>query len=92
MLFVEHKSMLGKRWIQYQLDQLDAIQVGASGIEINDVPVNELQLFPRQGKKLGLLSQRDDDELHWLAAQLRAAAGVVQPNSESWRRLLDEPE
>ncbi len=92
MLFIERKSIFGKRWIQYPIDQLDAIEVGESGIEINDVAVNELQLFPRDEKKVGLLSQRDDDELHWLARRLRLATNINHRQTESWKRLLDEPE
>ena len=92
MLFVERKSIFGKQWIQYQIDELDSIDVGPSGMEVNDVPVNELQLIPREGNTLGILSQRDDSELAWLASRLRDATGLVQGRSNSWQRLIDEPE
>ena len=44
--------------------------------EINEVPVNELQVHPIAGKKFGCLSQLDDAELSWLAAELTQILGL----------------
>jgi len=55
------------------LDTINAIQVGPSGMEVNNRPVMELQIIPKGGKKIGLLSNRSSDEQEWLAYFLRQA-------------------
>jgi hypothetical protein len=45
-------------------------------VEVNHRPVIELQIFPRTGRKFGLLAGRDVAELQWIAAVLRQALGV----------------
>ncbi|MCX7826807.1 MAG: hypothetical protein N2689_14800, partial [Verrucomicrobiae bacterium] len=46
---------------------------GPSGMEINRVPVLELQIQRKDGRKTGFLAGRSDAELQWLAAVLRYA-------------------
>ncbi len=58
------------RWVG---TDLASIHIGPSGMAVNDVPVLELQIEPRAGKKVGLLSGRDEDELRWIATTLRQA-------------------
>lgn len=53
------------------LNMIDTIRVGPSGMEVNNRPVIELQIIPKSGKKIGLLSNRSDDEKQWLAYVLR---------------------
>jgi len=53
------------------LDTINTIQVGPSGMEVNDRPVMELQIIPKSGKKIGLLSNRSLEEQEWLAYSLR---------------------
>ncbi len=74
-----------KRW---RAEDLEEIRVGPSGMEINDEAVMELQIRPRLGKKLGLLSQRDEYELHWVAAELNQALGLGRGNGNG---LTAEP-
>jgi hypothetical protein len=45
-------------------------------MEVNDVPVNELRIYDTSGDKFGMLAGRKDEELRWLAHELRAAARV----------------
>jgi len=52
------------------LDMINAIQVGPSGVEVNDRPVMEIQIIPKSGKKIGLLSNRSREEQAWLASVL----------------------
>jgi len=47
--------------------ELESIRLGPSGMTVNDVPVMELQIHPRSAKKIGMLSNRDNDELRWIA-------------------------
>jgi hypothetical protein len=61
---------------EWPANDLTAICAGPSGVEVNHRPVIELQIFPRTGKKFGLLAGRDVAELQWIAAVLRQALGV----------------
>ncbi len=50
---------------------IQTIQVGPSGMTINDRPVMEIQIIPKNGKKIGLLSNRSSEEQEWIAYTLR---------------------
>jgi hypothetical protein len=56
---------------EWSKDQVEAIRTGPSGMEVNEVPVLELQIISSKGKKVGLLAGRDWDELRWIATVLR---------------------
>lgn len=56
--------------------EIAAIRCGPSGLEVNNRPVLELQIFRRAGGKIGGLSQLTEDELRWLAQDLRRRLGV----------------
>ena len=75
-LLITRAGPFGTKQQEFRADTIAAIRAGASGMEVNEVPVIELQIHPRDGKKCGLLSQRKDDELKWIAAVLRDAVGV----------------
>jgi hypothetical protein len=72
-LMVMQSGPLGsKRW-EWPREKVARIAVGPSGMAVNDVPVLELQIHAKAGKKMGLLAGRDEAELHWLATRLRRA-------------------
>ena len=75
-LLITRASLFGTKQREFRADSVDRIVAGPSGMEVNDVPVIELQVHPRGGKKVGMLSQRSDDELEWIAAVLRAELRV----------------
>jgi hypothetical protein len=75
-LLVTRKTIFGLKQLEWRADQLRAIRMGESGVEINDVPVMQLQIHDADGKKHGLLSQLSNDELRWIAYELRRALGV----------------
>jgi len=52
------------------------IRAGPSGISVNERPVRERQVHPRSGKKVSLLTGRDEAELRWMATHLRRALGI----------------
>lgn len=60
-------------------DEIDRVTVGPSGMEVNDSPVLELQVWPKVGKKAGFFAERDDGELRWLAAEIRTALRLEPP-------------
>ncbi|NBC11243.1 MAG: hypothetical protein GVY24_05825 [Planctomycetes bacterium] len=82
-LLVTTKSLFGTKQREWSADQISHLGVGPSGIKVNDVPVMELQVHPKEGKKVGLLRQLDDDELEWIAANLRVALGVPKHPSQA---------
>ena len=61
---------------EWPRDEIAAICAGASGMEVNGVPLIELQIHPRAGGKSGFLAGRDAAELQWIAAVLRHALGA----------------
>ncbi len=62
---------------QWPRSQISAVRVDASGTEVNDRPLIQLQLLNPQGKKLiGLFTGRPLDELEYLASQLRQSLNV----------------
>jgi hypothetical protein len=52
---------------------IKTVRVGASGTEVNDEPVLELQLHGPDKKLFGMLAGRDVQELTWMATLLRQA-------------------
>lgn len=66
--------------------EIDRVVVGKSGVEINETPVMELQIWPVEGKKVGLFAERSDDELRWIAWEIRAALGLDARPPEADRR------
>jgi hypothetical protein len=48
-------------------------------MEVNDVPVKELQIILADGKKVGLFSGRDEQELLWLGQQIKRAVCSAKP-------------
>jgi len=61
---------------RFEPGEVMAVRMGPSGMEVNDRAVMELQIRRANGNKLGVLSQRREDELQWLAAILRQALNV----------------
>ena len=61
---------------EWTVDQIRSIHMGPSGMEVNNKPVMQLQIDPIEGKKLGIFTNRDRDELRWLATTLRQALGL----------------
>lgn len=72
-LFVVRQSIFRKRQWEWLGGEIKKICVGPSGMQINDIPVNELEIHPYDGNKVGMLGQLSDDELEWIAAELNQA-------------------
>ena len=45
-------------------------------MEVNDLPILELQVHPAVGNKVGCFAGRDAQELLWMATELRRALKV----------------
>jgi len=61
-----------KKW-DWNRASISTIRADASGMEVNGVPVIELQIHPVGGKKAGFFGGRDEQELRWMATELRHA-------------------
>jgi hypothetical protein len=72
-LVVETRSLFRGKRNEWAAGELVAVRVGGSGMEMNDEPVLELQIYSANGKKEGMLAGRDDEELRWMASRLRRA-------------------
>jgi hypothetical protein len=57
---------------QWKPEELQAICADYSGSAVNGRRLRELQIHPVSGKKRGLMDGRNDNELEWIAATLRA--------------------
>lgn len=69
-------SMFGTTRKEWPLTELQTVRKGPSGMEVNDVPVMQLQIVPRDGAHYGLLSGLDEPELEWIATHLRRFMSV----------------
>ncbi|MEW6304422.1 MAG: hypothetical protein AB1705_13175 [Verrucomicrobiota bacterium] len=72
-LRVAQKTLFGTKQFTWPREQLARVELGPSGMTVNNVPVNELQIHTTDGAKKGFFSERDDEELRWIATTLRDA-------------------
>lgn len=77
------QSPFGAKTFKRSGSEISSICVGDSGMAINEVPVQELQVRTADGAKHGFFSNVTNDELLWLATHLRHATGVGEAPGES---------
>ena len=82
-LFIERKTIFGTKWTEFEPNQIAAVEVGASGMEVNGVPVMQLHVFPHGKKRVGMLTQLGNEELDWLAQNLREQLGL-RSDQQGW--------
>lgn len=71
-------SLFGTSRKEWLLSELQTVQLGPSGMSVNDVPVLQLHIREQNGGKYGLLTGRDEAELEWIATLLRQNIPAVQ--------------
>ena len=76
MLFIERKSIFRTKWIEFDRKEIASIRKGPSGMSVNNVPIMELQIVNADGVKQGLLSQLSENEISWLATELKSGLGM----------------
>jgi hypothetical protein len=67
---------------EWPRSEVKTVRVGPSDMEVNDVPVAELQIHGAEGKLFGMLAGRDKRELTWMGTLLRQAlknSGPLSP-------------
>jgi hypothetical protein len=75
-LLISVQGVFGTKQHEVRAGEIKAICMGPSGTTVNGRAINELQIHRKAGRKLGLLSQRADGELAWIASLLQKALGV----------------
>jgi len=70
-LLVSQQSLFKQQQREWQAAELRTIEVGDSNVSQNDVPLRELHLHLAAGKRVDMFRERTDDELEWIADQLR---------------------
>ena len=75
-LLITRQTIFKTSQQEIQRDNIKSIRRDRSGVEVNDEPILNLQIRLHEGKKVSLFSQLSDEELSWLAAELREALGV----------------
>jgi hypothetical protein len=69
---VKTTGIFGVKEKKVRIEEIGDVRVGPSGVEVNERPVLELQVLGKDDKKsIGLLSERNDDELRWMAWLIR---------------------
>lgn len=76
VLTIRRIGPFGTKEHRFARGEVLAVRMGQSGIEVNNRPLMELQVIPAGGRKVGILTQRTEEELRWLAAVLRRALKV----------------
>lgn len=71
-LLITRKSLLGLKQQDWPVSDLEAVRVGPSGTEVNGKAVMNLHVTERNGQTTKMFSERDDEELEWIAALVRA--------------------
>jgi hypothetical protein len=75
-LLVRRITPFGTKDRRLGAGDIAAVRLGPSGVEVNSRPLMELQIHPKQGRKIGVLAGRSDEEIAWVACELRKALGV----------------
>ena len=105
-LLITRHSPIRSAIHEFTADRIESIKAGASGVEVNEKPVLELQIrlhepIPGRKKrgeaarKLGMLMQRSDEEVRWIAAEVNAALAAhrrTRPTDGPDHRPADDPD
>ena len=76
LLFIERKTIFGTKWTEFAADQVESIEMDSTNMQVNDVPVMNLKIQPLEGDAVGMFSHLDNEEIQWLAQQLRRSLGL----------------
>jgi len=74
---VKTTGLFGTKEVKLKISEIGTVRMGTSGMEVNDRPVMELQVMGKDGKKkAGVLSERKEEELLWIAWLVRSKTGL----------------
>ncbi len=75
-LLITRRSLFGEKQDEWTAEQLTSVHVGPSGVEVNDRPIYCLLVEANHAKPRKFFSERDDDELQWMASLIRRELGL----------------
>lgn len=78
-LLITRRDLFATKQHKWSAQDLHTIEPGPSGMADGNRPLMQLHIQPRRGRRIGLMTERDVKELHWLASQLRHALGLPDP-------------
>jgi len=90
-LLVMQKGIFGTKRREWPVDSITNIGLYPSGMKVNDRDVYQLQIHAA-GEKLGMLTGRDEQELEWLACELRSAWRAAKSSGQPHAPSLKPPE
>jgi hypothetical protein len=90
-LLVMQKGIFGTKQHEWAAEEIDSIATAPSGMKVNDRDVPHLQIHA-SGEKLGLLTGRDEQELEWLACELRGAWRAAGSHRQPHAPTLKPPD
>jgi hypothetical protein len=77
-LMVIQTGIFGSKQREWPVAKIKRICAGPSGMEVNDKPILELQIYADGSARCGLLAGRTDEELRWIASELSAVLSVAE--------------
>ncbi len=75
-LLITRQNIFKTRQQEFPREKIKAIRMDKSGTKVNHVPIMNLQVHLTEGGRIAMLGQLTNDELKWIAGQLRQALGV----------------
>lgn len=76
-------GLIRRKQSEWSRAQIHFIDVASSGIVQNDEPLLELKILTRDGKRHGLMCERNELELRWIATRLRHVLGIPVTESDT---------
>jgi hypothetical protein len=75
-LMVIQTGLFGSKQREWEPGDVQAIRAGPSNVKVNDRSLLELQIDDGGAHRFAILCGRSDEELRWIASELRAALSV----------------
>ncbi len=75
-LLISHQSIFKIKQQEVHRDNIESIRLEYCGKESDDVPILNLQINCKQGKMITMLNQLSNNELAWIASELRKALNL----------------
>jgi hypothetical protein len=75
-LMVIQTGLFGAKQRDWEPGDVESIRAGPSGVTVNGRALLELQIYDGGADRFAILCGRTDEELHWIASELRTALGL----------------
>ncbi|MCE9592080.1 MAG: hypothetical protein K8S99_16355 [Planctomycetes bacterium] len=82
-LLVTQAGLFGRKQREWPAADLAALYRGPSNMKVNNRPLLQLTVEPRDGNVIGLMAGSNEDDLAWIADVLRRTLGVPASREEN---------